>query len=279
MKQIKIVALDMDGTLLDNHGQITERTQQTIQRAGKAGVHVVISTGRPYVGLPVALLQSIGVKYAITCNGAAIYKLPEKICMQESCMEADLVADIMERLQEKKVYFDAFIGGDGYGQISLHHYIDLLELPKATKEYVKTTRTLVADLAEYVRNRQLLVQKVTIQFVPLPDGTYQDREEVRGILMEYPQISFVSGGYHNLEFTRAGISKGKGLGFLAQHFQIPLEQSMACGDSQNDMDIMETAGIGIAMGNAEEEVKKLAEFVTATNQEDGVALAIEKYIF
>lgn len=273
-KNIRLVALDMDGTLFNHNSQITAIDQKAIKEATAAGVQVVISTGRPYVGLPVDLLADLGIRYAITANGAAIYRLPEKECIFSNCMEPAVVCPILRRIQHKNIHYDAFIGGNGYGQHSFFPVIDQLSMPDSIKAYIKTSRTMTDNLADFIEEKQLEVQKITINFIPQPDGSFIDRDAVFSILSEYPQITYLSGGYHNLEFTKAGTTKGMGLRFLADHFGISITQTMACGDSQNDLDILKTAGVGVAMENAVSEVKNAADFVTYSNENGGVAHAI-----
>lgn len=278
MKPITLIALDMDGTLFNHDSQISEKDQSAIRRAADAGIQFTISTGRPYIGLPTELLSSLGIRYAITSNGAAIYRLPEKECIFSSCMEPELLCPILRRLQNYDIHFDAFIHGDAYSQKSIQPNIDRLDMPDSIKKYIKSTRILTDNLADYIQENALEVQKMTLNFYPLPDGSFQYREEVFSLLASCPEITFLSGGYHNLEFTKAGTTKGLGLRFLADFLKLPLDTTMACGDTQNDLDIIKTAGIGVAMGNARDEVKEIADFITLSNEESGVAYAIEKFL-
>lgn len=277
-KEIRLVALDMDGTLFDQQSQITEANQDAIRKITAQGVETAISTGRPYIGLPVELLSELGIRYAITANGAAIYHLPDKKLLHESCMEPELVCPIIRELQKKDIHMDAFIGGDGYSQHSCEPGIDRLVMPESIRRYIKTTRTFTDDLAAFIQEHHLAVQKMTLNFYPLADGTFGHREEVKALLASYPRITFLSGGYHNLEFTRTGTTKGMGLRFLCGHLGLSIEQTMAIGDTENDIDILKTAAIGVAMGNARTEVKEIADFVTRSNEESGVAHAIHHFI-
>ena len=102
MKQpVSLIALDMDGTLFNGQSEISKEDQDAIREASSRGIHVAISTGRPYAGLPVTLLSGLGVSYAITSNGAAIYHLPDRLCIHESAMEPALVCPIIEELQKR----------------------------------------------------------------------------------------------------------------------------------------------------------------------------------
>ena len=277
-KKIHLVALDMDGTLFNHQSQISDTDQQAIREATAKGIEVVISTGRPYIGLPVTLLSELGIRYAITSNGAAIYRLPDKECIYECCMTPELICPIIDELQKKDIHMDAFIAGNGYSRHACKEKIALLDMPESIRQYIRDTRTFTDDLADYIRQHQLHVQKMTLNFYPLPDGNFAHREEVKAILASHPEITFLSGGYHNLEFTKKDTSKGAGLVFLCDHLNLSLEQTMAVGDTQNDIDILKTAAIGVAMGNAREDVKAIADYITSSNEESGVAHAIRHFV-
>lgn len=276
-KEIRLVALDMDGTLFNNQSQISAVNQQTIREAAEKGIEIIISTGRPYAGLPVSLLSSLGIRFAITANGAAIYQLPDKKCIYESCMTPELVCPIIEKLQKKDIHMDAFINGDGYSRNVCAPKIDLLDIPESIRQYIKDTRTFTDDLAVYIHTHALNVQKMVLNFYPLADGSFRHREEVKTLLASYPEISFLSGGYHNLEFTKTGTNKGAGLCFLCEYLGLSIDQTMAIGDTQNDIDILKTAAIGVAMENARDDVKAIADYITASNEDDGVSHAIRKF--
>lgn len=276
-KNIRLVALDMDGTLFNHQSQISDMDQQTIREATEAGIEVVISTGRPYIGLPVTLLSELGIRYAITSNGAAIYRLPDKECIYECCMTPELICPIIDELQKKDIHMDAFIDGNGYSRLVCKEKIALLDMPESIRQYIRDSRTFTDDLADFVRQRQLNVQKMTLNFYPCLDGSFGHREEVKVLLASHPEITFLSGGYHNLEFTKAGTSKGAGLRFLCDYLKLSLEQTMAVGDTQNDIDILKTASIGVAMGNARDDVKAIADYITCSNEESGVAHAIRHF--
>lgn len=276
--KISIIALDLDGTLFNRDRQITPYTKEQIKKAVSLGIAVVISTGRPYVGLPLEEAAELGIRYAITTNGAAVYEIPTRTCIYEKCMSEDFSFKILEEVLKKHVHLDAFVQGDAYTQTSTLEVVRHSSLPESTRNYILTTREQVEDICDFFKKNHLRLQKATINFEVESDGGFVDREETKELLLSYPQIQVVCGGYNNLEFTSAGVTKGAGLRFLCEHLNIPIESAMVCGDSENDKDIMEAAGFAVAMGNAEEEIKEIADYVTATNEEDGVGLAIEKFV-
>lgn len=275
---IKLVALDMDGTLFNHNSEISKEDAEAIRHITERGIHVVISTGRPFVGLPVELLNSIGIHYAITTNAAGIYTLPERTCLHADPMEPELICPILTELLKKDIHMDAFIHGDAYSQTSAQKYIDDLIFPDSVKEYIRSTRTFTDDLVGFIREKNLSVEKMTLNFLPNADGTFHQREEVKDILRSHPEVEFLSGGFSNLEFTKRGVNKGNGLCILCDILGCSIDEALACGDSQNDLSMIQAAGIGVAMGNASAEVKKAADFVTLPNEESGVAYAIHKFV-
>lgn len=278
--KIKLVALDMDGTLFNDKLEITEENQRAIRTAIESGTHVIISTGRPYVALPIEKLTALGIRYVITSNGGGVYRIPEKECVYSSCMPPEVIVPIIRHLQTKDIQYDAFISGNRYRESDRQHLVErMTQFPEATRQMVKTNATFVDDLAAFIEERGLDVEKMTINFYPLPDGTYKDRDDVWSYLSANPQITALCGGYMNVEYTMAGTTKAMGLRFLADMLDVPMECTMACGDTQNDADIMQAAAIGVAMGNASDDIKAIADFVTKSNNDSGVAYAIDKFVF
>ena len=278
MNNIKLIALDMDGTLFNSSLQISEANRQIIKKACDAGVEVVISTGRPYCGFPTDLLSGLGVNYAITVNGAALYKLPEKKCLYEDCMDLETFLPIARMLQKRDVLFHVFIDGLSYFEESKRSVIDKMDLPDIVRDFLHNSGVPVDDIVAFLEKKNASVQKACVNFYPISEDVYQDYDEIAAYLRSNPSLSVACGGYHNLEFARKGLNKATGLKYLADYLHIPMEQVMACGDSENDIEIVETAGIGVAMANAEPEVKKASNYISLTNDEDGVAYAIKHFL-
>lgn len=278
MKDIKLVALDLDGTLFDNSSRISKRNLTAIRSITDKGIHVVISTGRPFEGIPFDQIKGTGINYAITANGSGIYEISTGKCLYENAMDEELVTPILNFLLTRDIHMDAFIGGKGYTPIQCVETAQKLTVPSSIKNYIITTRTRQDNILQFIHENQLKVQKMTLNFYPAADGTLIDRETVRKFLVSNPSITTVCGGYNNLEFTRADANKGVGLRKLAEILGVNPDATMAIGDTENDLAIIEAAGIGVAMGNATDAVKARADYVTTTNTKDGVAAAIEHFI-
>ena len=278
MKDIKLVALDLDGTLFDNSSRISERNLTAIRSITDKGIHVVISTGRPFEGIPFDQIKGTGINYAITANGSGIYEISTGKCLYENAMDEELVTPILNFLLTRDIHMDAFIGRKGYTPVQCVETAQKLTVPSSIKNYIITTRTRLDNILQFIHENQLKVQKMTLNFYPAADGTLIDRETVRKFLVSNPSITTVCGGYNNLEFTRADANKGVGLRKLAEILGVNPDATMAIGDTENDLAIIEAAGIGVAMGNATDAVKARADYVTTTNTKDGVAAAIEHFI-
>lgn len=279
MKNIKLIALDMDGTLFNNQGEISERDRETLQRAVKEGVAVAVATGRAYTELPADMLSEIGIRYAITGNGSGVYRIPEGSRVYADCIDTEVLCEILEKLRHLNVYYDIYVDGKVYCEPSVKPLIRKMDMPESLHEHIFRTRNWVDDLSSFLKNSGRQAEKTTINFALTEDGNYAGREETARMLDEYPQVSYLCGGYHNLEFTRAGVTKGTGLHFLAERIGVTLEETMACGDSENDLSMLMEAGTAVAMENGMEEVKAAADFVTSSNEDSGVAYAVERLLF
>lgn len=277
MNTVKLIALDLDGTLFNSQSQISAHNIDTIKKANEAGATVVISTGRPYSGLPFEQLKGSGIRFAITTNGSAIYEIESGKCLFEEAMDEDIILPILDFLLTKDIHMDAFIGGKGYTPVQCVAAGQKLANPPALKHYILNTRVRVDNLPLFIHENQLKVQKMTLNFYPEGD-VFKDREEVRKYLKSNPAVTTVSGGYNNLEFTRADVNKGVGLQKMAQLLDIPVAQTMAVGDTENDLAIIRAAGVGVAMGNATAAVKSAADYITTSNDEDGDAAAIAHFL-
>ena len=183
----------------------------------------------------------------------------------------------MERLDALEVAADPFLKGEAVMNEAKWPLVKQMHLSPELEEYMRVSRKMVADLPSYLRERGDDIEKLTINFVVEEDGTRRDYDKVLSVLSDYPEYDAVPGGMYNIEVTKKGISKGSGLRWIGQHLGIALEEMIAFGDSGNDLEMLAAAGVGVAMGNAEEEAKKTADYVTAANNENGIVQALQKF--
>lgn len=278
-RKIKVIALDLDGTLLTNEKKVTADTVKVLRKAKEKGIYVIVSTGRPYGGLPFEILEAAGMEYAITSNGAAIFKISEKKCLYSDGISPEYASKIIAELQAMGVHVDAVIDGQGCGDQKAYDNIERIDLSDIMKDYMRTSRIYVDDLLSHIHERQKLVQKITLNFYADDTDAEQKYQQIVRQFSAEDRLNVVSGGGRNLEITKKGISKGTALQILAEILKIDMAQTMACGDSENDLDILKTAAVGVAMENAETCVKEIADYITLSNEAEGVAHAIQKLAF
>ena len=268
-----MIALDMDGTLLDSNKQCSERTIKALNDAKKQGVIILPATGRAINGLPQPV-KELGVRYGIFCNGATNYDFQEKKAFVTNHLTAEQVIRIFEICEKYDASHDIYAGGQGYCEAK---YLDVFETytpDVAIQNLIRQTRQrLDGDLVEFILENQLTIEKVNMFFRDL-----EEREQAKKELAATGMVDCVSSLYNNLEINKKGCNKGRALMQIAEYFGFAREEVMACGDADNDLQMIEAAGIGVAMANAMDSVKEIADYITDTNDNDGVAKAIEKFV-
>lgn len=269
---IKLVALDLDGTLLDSRKNLSARNLQTLKACISKGIYVVPATGRTIMGIPEELKQLPGIRYAITLNGGVLMDLKENRSVDERKLDYGAALEILDVVRNFHVMYDAYIDGIGISESRFYDHMDEYCIPEVIQNLVRLTRNVVPNIEDYIRRSAVPVEKINLYCSSL-----DDRKTIRELLSDRKDIIITSSLENNLEINALGATKGEGLSRLAEHLGLKIEETMACGDGENDLTMIQTAGIGVAMANGEEELKKLADYITAANDEDGVAMAIEKF--
>lgn len=277
-----LIGLDLDGTVFNDEKVITERTKRTIQDAVRAGYLVLPVTGRPFCGVPEELLQIGPPRYVITSNGAAIYEAEDAAAgkwrlFYEDPLSDESVLEVLDILSEYDVVPDCFAAGRGHMPEFAKELLPQMNIAKPLLQYLLSSREYYPDLSEYVRQTSDRIEKVTINFYQTEQGREEKRQVMERLCL-LDDVIVVSGAPHNLEVNHMTARKGNGLLKLAELLGIPVNHVMACGDDSNDLDMIMQAGFGVAMGNAKEEVKRAADHVTKSNNEDGAAAAIEYFM-
>ena len=272
---MKLISLDLDGTLLNIERKIPDGNRRAIQKVTENGVTVIVSTGSPYNLLPHDELSGLDIQYAITANGSAIYEYKTGKCIYEEAIETDAVLPILEYLLTKDIHIDMFIKGKAYCPSITHTIVDKLEVPRARKEYIQNNRIWLDKPINYIVENQLRIQKISLNFYPDKNGNMVDREIVGNQLSQNSDINLVSSAWGNLEITKKGVNKGRALKKLCEMKCFSIEDTIAMGDSLNDLDIIQAAGTGVAMGNSIQVILDAADYITEKDNECGVAEAIE----
>lgn len=268
---IRLIALDLDGTLLDDRKQISRRSLRALRAAADQGVLLVPATGRTVAGIPAELLALPGVRYAITANGARVMDLAENRALSEDYIPRDLALQVYDLLTQYECLVDLFQDGQGYTTEANAAQADRY-VPENLRAYVLNSRVRLPDLRAFIAQQERGLEKLTLFFLS------EDQRQKAWAKVAALGLEVVSSLPLNMEISAAGVTKGSGLRALAGALDLPAEALMACGDGGNDIPMITAAGLGVAMGNAFPEVKAAADFITRTNNEDGVAYAIHKFV-
>lgn len=272
-RNIHLVALDMDGTLLSNDKTLSEKNRDVLKQAIEQGIHIVPATGRPMSGLPKALLENVAISYAICSNGAAVMDLKQEKAIYHCYLSKEMVIDLIHALQPFDPIIDIFAEGKVFTEGRNMKRLDQFLIPASMLPYIYDTRICVEDLLTFVASEELNIEKINLYFQSI-----EVREQVIARLQTIPHIAVTSSLNHNLEINHQNANKGFALKWLALNLGLSMDEVMACGDSDNDREMLVVAGLAIAMENATEGIKRIADAITLSNEESGVAAAIEKYV-
>lgn len=272
MNKIKMIGFDLDGTLLTTDKKLTEYTKDVLKRAIARGIEVVPATGRPISGMPKEIFHFPGVRYAISSNGARIVSTESGETLKEALLPYETAKEILVVFREYDTMRDIFYNGQGYTEEEKMSELDRYYSNPAMMQYVRTSKRAVPDLDGMLKEKKCAVDKVQALF-----SDRREKEEAFERLRMFACEPTGSLG-NNIEVNGAGVHKGTALLHLGERLGIRREEIMAFGDGINDAMMLRTAGVGVAMANAVQEVKDAADAVTVSNDEEGVARYIESHV-
>lgn len=271
----KLVCIDIDGTLLNQKHKITKRTKEILLKAHELGVHIVISTGRMYTDAEY-YSNLIGVASpVIAANGAFIKEKGKDEVLYKAVLGMELSLELLEIFRKNHItpYFCTphkfYYGNIMFKLFYLATTILGMRRNKLDMEYVLSWNQWRKILD---REKDNIIKSEIIY----RDATLID--EMRKEIKYITKFAIVDSSKYNIEITRQGVSKGKALEILASLYDLKREEIISIGDSENDLSMIEYAGLGIAMGNSSDMVKEKADYITDSNDREGVANAINKFI-
>ena len=282
MAEIKIVALDLDGTLLDSEKRLSEANRKALERAAEKGVLIVPTTGRFFGMMPPAVRDLPFVRYAITINGAQVYDRETDTAIVRDEIPLEMALQVMETLDRYDVIYDCYRQNWGWMTAALQEkaadYATNEHYLKMVREFRKPVPELKQHLRETAADGD--VQKIML-FAPNRERSAAIdclRKLSDELAARFPEIKVTSSTWNNIELNIKTAHKGNALKRFAEHLGYTLENCMAFGDGMNDFTMVEAAGLGVAMENAEPEVKRVAKYVTLSTDADGVAAGLEKWV-
>ena len=271
---VRLIASDLDGTLLTPDKQITPFTSEILTEASRRGIHFVPCTGRPFDAVPEFVRGLPGVEYVITSNGAAVYSVASGHRIYERLLDEETVEKILELPLSQEIATEVLVEGVPYTE---SRYVEDPARFGATEygiQYIKETRKGLDDIRSLLREHR--AQADGINFICADQVI---REQLADQLRrECEEITITSSVPHLLEVSHSQSDKGQTLLWLLEHLKLSPEEAMTFGDAENDIPMLRAVRYGIAMENAAKHCKEEAFAVTGSNTADGVARKIQEML-
>lgn len=258
----KLIALDVDGTLINNQYEISESTQQTIKEVHRQGARIVLCTGRgPTSTLP--LLASLGLEgTVITHNGAATVESEGSKLVHQFAFHMDQLQPFIDYCRVNKIHFDV--------NTAFVHYLE--HLTDVEREMYKQYLVIPQQIDDVMTLQEDIV-KISIY----AEGHILDQLTLDWPNMGHPQLKIIRSGEYFIDVMHVEANKGNALRSLANSWGIQAAEILAIGNYYNDLEMLEFAGLGIVMGNSPEDMKRSADAITTSNDEEGVHYALQQY--
>jgi Cof subfamily protein (haloacid dehalogenase superfamily) len=267
---IKLIAFDLDGTILNSEKAISPRTRAALSSAHKQGKHIVPCTGR--LELPPCFDDIAGITYFVGNNGSRIVLQETGELVFTSFMKKEQARWLIEQCRTRRcLLYGCFEEGESFFDNKCTSVHDEVMAP-LIKRFTEFSKIPMVDLAGLL-DAGKIASKFSINFPVLAE-----QKEAFEALSCRSGIHVSSSDSFNIEVMGEGVNKGEGLRFVAGKLGVGMKNVMAIGDYYNDMEMIEEAGFGVAMENGVDEIKAAADFVTASCDDDGVAIAIEKIL-
>ena len=271
---IRLIAFDLDGTFLDDRKNCIKENMDAIRAAAERGVHIVPCSGRIYNGIPEEIRRLDFVRYAVVINGAEVYDSEEDKVIYRAEIPPEGAEKIFDYVEKLPVMYDCYMENRGWTDRRFYDHLSDWITDETIRNMVRKLRTPVEDFRRFVREKNQPLQKIQLMFLDLE----RRKREMEEIARRFPDYAVTSSLYNNIEINVKTANKGAGLKALCDYLGLELSEAMALGDGGNDVTMLQAAGIGVAMGNAEDAVKVLADVTVGTNEQAGVAEAIRKFV-
>lgn len=286
----KLIAIDLDGTLLNSYGEITDKNREAIKYAINNGVEVVLASGRDPRTME-RISEELEIKnFLIAGNGANIYDMNLKKNIYENFLNIEKALEVAKICKENSIFFNIYTT-KGIITESLEYNVKVFNNENMNKPNKKRTNIeIVKDIYEYVKCNNPSILKIIIcdQNKIIFNNILEKVKSVRGIEVldvEHMSKKIIKIGteehrieYFYTEVTNNNANKWEAIKYLIEKLNIKAEEVISIGDNINDFKMIKNAGIGIVMKNSALEKQEIADFVTQDNNSDGVGMAIYKYI-
>lgn len=273
MKNIKLIATDLDGTFLTYNKEISNKNMKAVKKIINSGIYFVPATGRALNTMPLNVIKMGGFDYLITSNGAAITEMKTGKIIYKNQLKSGIAKTIVDYAVKNNIMVEVFVNGNAY---TMRRYMDNLVSHGVKERFVKwyiDTRNVVEEY-EYLLDNEELVENINL-ILPEKDR----RVEIQEKLLTISDIEITNSIDNNIEIGSKGCSKAAALSALTEILGIKMEEVMSFGDNYNDLDMIVKSGLGIAVSNGEEVIKLKADYITKSNDDDGFAEAVNKFLY
>lgn len=288
---IKLITIDIDGTLLNSHGEVTDKNKQTIQKVIEKGVDVVLASGRmPKAILPIANEINAN-KYLISGNGAIIYDIQKHEIVYNNYMRKEKVLEIVELCEKNSMFYNIYTNNSILTKSLNYNILFYHNENRKKTEDKKIKINIVNDMYNYIKNyngedllkiticdnNKMIFNSIINKLKKIKDIDVLEVGHMSRKIIQHGTEEFEI-SYFYTEISNRNVNKWTAIQELMHILEIKEEEIMAIGDNINDIEMIKNAEIGIATGNSSPLVKKVANKVVSTNDENGVAEAIEEHI-
>ena len=274
MPDIRLIALDLDGTLLDSEKRLSERNRAVLEKAAAKGVYIVPTTGRFFGMMPEAIRALPFVRYAITVNGAQVYDREADAALARAEIPVATAIAAMEVLDGFDCIYDCYQENWGWMTDAMQRKAAEYAPDAHYLRMIREFRRPVPELKAHLAAKGADVQKVMC-FARTPALLPGIRD---ALAARFPELVLTQSTPNTVEINHALAHKGEALRRLCEALGFGIENAMSFGDGLNDLTMVRDAGFGVAMANSAPEVLAVAKYKTLSNDEDGVAAAIERFV-
>lgn len=269
--EYKLLATDMDGTLLGDDKQISKENIDAINQALNAGKEIVFSSGRSIVELEEFFHYFPKMRYCISVSGACVYDYQKKKSLFSKYIDGNAVKDILDYAKDKDIMIQVMNQGKMYISRSDFNNLDDFHIGQYRNHFYRNAE-MVDDIYEWCKSNHWVSDKICLYH-----KNPEEREITKDNLEQYP-LALVYSEKTSLEISPFGIDKGVGLTKLCEYLNIPIQETIAVGDSYNDTEVLSACGLSVAMANARKEILSLCEEQVADNNHNGVKEAIDRFL-
>ena len=267
---VKLIALDLDDTLLGRDGILSPGNRAALERAIAGGVEIAVATGRAYATTPEEMRRFPGIRYSITGNGAAIYDQTTDRAVMRRVLPKGAAARVLALLAGMDISYEAFLDGRAYAQADYLQQLDTFMMDRPTQDYVRATRMPVPDILAFIREHG--DQMDSLAAIPRNMAV---KRQVMETLKSLDSVYITTSSPRLVEINHKDCTKQRGLAYLAELLEIPREETAAFGNADNDAEMLSWAGVGVAVAESTPMCLAAADYVTGPYDADGVADAFQ----